>query len=336
MSVISESEGVVATEHIGTQEIDHEETIVGRIKSHYHDIKKKDKPFPTNLQCYRVHNLIGKGAFGKVALATHKLTNKQVALKMIEKSALKPGQLEKVAAEVKLMSAIRHRHVIRLLEVFETNHHLFMVLEYADGGDLLHHVKKVKALTEDEARPLFKQIVYGIAHCHCRSVVHRDIKLDNILIDEAGHVKICDFGISRLLDDPSAVLFEQCGTPAYIAPEILADSGYSGFKSDIWGLGVLLYAMVCGTVPFRAANMRDLKAVIQAGQMKFPSHHPRDRSQAFSPGLMSLIRSMCTVDPSKRITIPEILSHNWVNNLDPGSPPLHQILKNGLTVTQLQ
>ena len=234
------------------------------------------------------------------------------------------------------MSAIRHRHVIRLLEVFETNHHLFMVLEYADGGDLLHHVKKVKALTEDEARPLFRQIVYGIAHCHCRSVIHRDIKLDNILIDESGFVKICDFGISKLLEDPKAVLFEQCGTPAYIAPEILADIGYSGFASDVWGLGVLLYAMVCGTVPFRAANMRDLKAVIQSGQIKFPPHHPRDSRKPFSPGLMSLIRSMCTVDPAKRITIPEILSHNWINNLDVDSPPLHQILKNGLTMMQLQ
>ena len=100
--------------------------------------------------------MIGKGAFGKVALATHKLTGKQVALKMMDKTALKPGQLEKIVAEVKLMSAIRHRHVIRLLEVFETNHHLFMVLEHAGGGDLLHLVKKKRALTETEARHLFK------------------------------------------------------------------------------------------------------------------------------------------------------------------------------------
>lgn len=119
------------------------------------------------------------------------------------------------------MSAIRHRHVIRLLEVFETAHHLFMVLEYAGGGDLLHLVKKRRALTEDEARPLFRQIVYGIAHCHCRSVLHRDIKLDNILLDENGFVKVCDFGISKLLEDPTSVTFEQCGTPAYIAPEVL-------------------------------------------------------------------------------------------------------------------
>ena len=135
--------------------MDREETIVLRIKNHYNG-PRKEKPFPTTLHCYKVHNLIGKGAFGKVALATHKLTNKLVALKMMDKTALKPGQLEKIIGEVKLMSSIRHRHVIRLLEVFETKHHLFMVLEYAGGGDLLHLVKKRRALTEEEARPLFR------------------------------------------------------------------------------------------------------------------------------------------------------------------------------------
>ena len=154
---MSESEGIVATEHDGTQiELEREETIVLRIKNHYSDLLKKDKPFPTSIPCYKVHNIIGKGAFGKVALATHKLTGKSVALKMMDKTVLKPGQLEKIVAEVKLMSAIRHCHVIRLLEVFETNHYLFMVLEHAGGGDLLHLVKKKRALTEEEARPIFK------------------------------------------------------------------------------------------------------------------------------------------------------------------------------------
>ena len=119
-------------------------------------------------------------------------------------------------------------------------------------------------------------MVYGIAHCHCRSVLHRDIKLDNILLDEKGNVKVCDFGISRPLEDLAEPIMEQCGTPAYIAPEILYEDGYKGFKSDIWGLGVLLYAMVTGTVPFRAQNMRELKYVISSGQFSFPNKNPRD------------------------------------------------------------
>jgi len=99
--------------------------------------------------------------------------------------------------------------------------------------------------------------VYGLAHCHCRSVLHRDIKLDNILLDADGEIKICDFGVSRVIQKDQNIT-EQCGTPAYIAPEIISDGGYSGFSADIWSLGVLLYAMLCGTVPFKAQNMHEL------------------------------------------------------------------------------
>ena len=188
-------------------------------------------------------------------MATHKLTNRKVALKRIEKGNLQEEQIKKVLAEVKLMSAIRHRHVIRLLEVFETNQYLFMVLEYAPGGDLLHHLKKVKAMTEDEARPFFRQIVYGIAHCLCRSVLHRDIKLENILIGENGNAKLCDFGISSLVTDPKKIATDKSGTPPYMSPESFSEEGYSGFMSDIWSLGVLLYTMVCGKLPFSSNNL---------------------------------------------------------------------------------
>ena len=148
------------------------------------------------------------------------------------------------------MSAIKHKHVIRLLEVFETNQYLFMVLEYAEGGDLLHHVNNVKAMTEEEAKKVFKQIVFGVAHCHCRSVLHRDIKLENILIGEKGNVKLCDFGISQLIEDPNLLIVEKSGTPPYMSPESFSEKGFNGFMSDIWSLGVLLYAMVCGKMPF--------------------------------------------------------------------------------------
>lgn len=160
-------------------------------------------------------------------------------------------QKKKVLQEVHLLKKVRHQNVIRLLEVFESPKHLLMVMEYAGGGDLLQYVKKRRRLDEDEARRIFRQIVYGLAHCHCRSVLHRDIKLDNILLDNEGEIKICDFGVSRIIKKNQRIT-EQCGTPAYIAPEIISDSGYEGFNADIWSLGVLLYAMLCGTVPFKA------------------------------------------------------------------------------------
>jgi serine/threonine protein kinase len=196
--------------------------------------------------------LIGKGAFGKVTLGIHKLTGKYVAIKTIEKSYMKDDfSKRKVFQEVYLLKKIKHSNVIRLLEVFESSKHMLMVMEYAGGGDLLHLIKRKGKLQESDAKFIFKQISYGLAHIHCRSVIHRDIKLDNILLDCEKGVKICDFGVSKIIKK-GQIIQEQCGTPAYLAPEIIIDKGYEGFFVDIWSLGVLLYAMLCGTVPFKA------------------------------------------------------------------------------------
>ena len=216
-------------------------------------------------------------------------------------------QRRKVMQEVHLLKKVRHTNVIRLLEVFESPKHLLMVMEYAGGGDLLQYVKKRKRLEEDEARRIFKQIIYGLAHCHCRSVLHRDIKLDNILLDNEGEIKICDFGVSRVIKRGQRIT-EQCGTPAYIAPEIISDSGYEGYAADVWSLGVLLYAMVCGTVPFKAQNMHDLHQIITNGSFEYPPQV----EDLISQEVKDLINQMLILDPKDRITIPEILSHHWV------------------------
>jgi serine/threonine protein kinase len=136
-----------------------------------------------------------------VTLGLHKLTGKQVAIKTVDKATILRDdyQRKKVLQEVQIMKSVRHANVIRLLEVCESPRHLMMVMEYAGGGDLLQYVKKRRRLEEGEAKRIFKQIVYGVAHCHCRSVLHRDIKLDNILLDKDGEVKICDFGVSRVI-----------------------------------------------------------------------------------------------------------------------------------------
>ncbi len=231
--------------------------------------KHHDIP-PTTLDYYKFVKLIGKGAFGKVTLGIHKLTGKYVAIKAIEKSHMQDDfSRRKVFREVYILKKIRHANVIRLLEVFESSKHLLIVMEYAGGGDLLQYIRKKKRLDESEARGLFRQIVYGLGHIHAHSVLHRDIKLDNMLLDTEHGVKICDFGVSKILDR-SLVIKEQCGTPAYIAPEIISDTGYKGFYSDHWSLGVLLYSMLCGTVPFKAANMEELHKLIKAGKVSYP------------------------------------------------------------------
>jgi len=167
--------------------------------------KNKSCP-PTSLEYYKFVKLIGKGAFGKVMLGVHKLTGKQVAIKAIDKAYMKDDfSKKKVFQEVFILKKIRHSNIIRLLEVFESPKHFLMVMEYAGGGDLLQYVKQKKRLEEKEAKYIFKLIVFALGHCHCRSVLHRDIKLDNILMDNEGTIKLCDFGVSRLIQKGQTV-----------------------------------------------------------------------------------------------------------------------------------
>ena len=202
----------------------------------------------------------------------HKLTGKSVAIKTIEKQYMRDDfSKRKVFQEVYLLKKIKHSNVIRLLEVFESPKHLLIVMEYAGGGDLLKLIKKRGGLKEQDSKFIFKQIVYGLSHIHCRSVIHRDIKLDNILLDCEKGVKICDFGVSKIIKKGQRIK-EQCGTPAYLAPEIIIDKGYEGFFVDVWSLGVLLYAMLCGTVPFKAPTLEDLHKLILAGEYTIPDN----------------------------------------------------------------
>jgi serine/threonine protein kinase len=259
---------------------------------------------PTTLDLYKFVKLIGKGAFGKVTLGLHKLTGKHVAIKTFEKSYMKDDfSRKKVFQEVYILKKIHHSNIIRLLEVFESSKHFFIVMEYAGAGDLLHYVKKKRRLQENEARFIFKQILYGLGHCHCRSVLHRDIKLDNVLLDNEKGIKLCDFGVSKIIKKHQFIR-EQCGTPAYIAPEIIADEGYEGFFADLWSLGVVLYAMLCGTVPFKAPNMKELHVLIKQGDYKFPVE--------ISAESKDLIKKLLLLKPEDRLSIPEILAHPWV------------------------
>ena len=196
------------------------EKIIHYIKTYI----KKNNVVPQTLQeFYKFVKLIGKGAFGKVTLGIHKLSGKQVAIKTFDKSAMKNEQSrQKVFREVFILKKIRHAYVIRLLEIFETNKYLLIVMEYVENGDLLQYVKKHKRLDEFEAKQIFRQITYGLGHIHAMGILHRDIKLDNILLGSENNVKICDFGVSKIMEK-NTYIKEQCGTPAYLAPEIISE-----------------------------------------------------------------------------------------------------------------
>lgn len=187
-------------------------------------------PPETQVDFYKIGKVMGKGAFGKVNLAIHRLSGKFVALKSINKQFMnEESSKRKVMQEFNILRRTRHKNIVRLYESFETPQHIVFVMEVCGGGDLLTYVRRRRKLKEDVARHLFRQILQGLQYIHSQRVLHRDIKLDNVLLTSQGHVKICDFGVSKLVTKPGEAMFEQCGTPAYIAPEVFENKGYSGY-----------------------------------------------------------------------------------------------------------
>lgn len=170
---------------------------------------------------------MGKGAFGKVNLAIHRLSGKFVALKSINKQFMtEEASKRKVMQEFNILRRTSHGNIVRLYESFETPQHIVFVMEVCGGGDLLTYVRRRRKLREDVACHLFRQIIQGLIYCHSKNILHRDIKLDNILLTSQGTVKICDFGVSKQITKTKELMFEQCGTPAYIAPEVFLNYGY--------------------------------------------------------------------------------------------------------------
>ena len=282
------------------------EIISNYIKNYYSKFKKYPK---TKMNFYKYGRLLGKGAFGKVNLSLHVLTGRLVAIKSINKSKLtNEKQRRKIMLETTIMKTLsKSNNVVKIFETYETKKHYCIVMEYICAGDLLSYIKKRGKLTEQVAKFIFKQIVLSLQYIHSHNIVHRDIKLDNILIDLDNNIKICDFGVSKKINKGDLML-EQCGTPAYIAPEILLNQGYEGFGVDIWSAGVVLYAMLGGTVPFKGNNINELHDLIIKGEFK--------PLKEISPEATHLIKSILEVDPKKRISTKDILVHPWLINVD--------------------
>lgn len=252
--------------------------------------------------------MLGKGAFGRVNLGLHRLTRRLIAIKAINMEFMKDeSSKKKMSNEISILKMLRHPNVVKLLETFDTDKHHLIVMELCPGGDLLNYVRKRRKLNEKYAKFVFKQIMEGLAYLHDNGVVHRDIKLDNILLDGHGNIKIADFGVSRKVID-NEILFEQCGTPAYIAPEIVRELGYKGYPVDIWSAGVCLYAMLYGNVPFKANQMGDLNKMILDATIEF--------KDTVSEEARDLMVRMLQKNPNKRLTAEEALEHPWFEDAD--------------------
>lgn len=259
--------------------------------------------FEIYLLNYKVGKTLGIGSFGKVKIAEHASTGHKVAIKILNRRKIRNLDMEeKVRREIKILRLFMHPHIIRLYEVIETPSDIYVVMEYVKSGELFDYIVEKGRLQEDEARCFFQQIISGVEYCHRNMVVHRDLKPENLLLDSKCNVKIADFGLSNVMRD-GHFLKTSCGSPNYAAPEVISGKLYAGPEVDVWSCGVILYALLCGSLPFDDENIPNLFKKIKGGIYTLPSH--------LSAGARDLIPRMLVVDPMKRMTIPEIRQHPW-------------------------
>ncbi|GMP30635.1 hypothetical protein CsSME_00005210 [Camellia sinensis var. sinensis] len=210
------------------------------------------------LRNYKLGKTLGIGSFGKVKIAEHALTRHKVAIKILNRRKIKNMDMEeKVRREIKILRLFMHPHIIRLYEVIETPTDIYVVMEYVKSGELFDYIVEKGRLQEDEARNFFQQIISGVEYCHRNMVVHRDLKPENLLLDSKCNVKIADFGLSNIMRD-GHFLKTSCGSPNYAAPEVISGKLYAGPEVDVWSCGVILYALLCGTLPFDDENIPNL------------------------------------------------------------------------------
>ncbi|KAL7636620.1 UNVERIFIED_CONTAM: hypothetical protein RMT77_013397 [Armadillidium vulgare] len=265
---------------------------------------QKISPYAALDGLYELHETVGSGGFAKVKVATHVLTGDKVAIKIMDKKQL-GEDLPRIHLEIEAMKHLSHQHICKLYQVIETDAKIFMVLEYCPGGELFDYIVEKDRLEEEEARIFFREIVSAVAYIHEMGYAHRDLKPENLLLDDEQKLKLIDFGLCA---NPSGGMDQRlatcCGSPAYAAPELVSGRQYLGSEADIWSMGVLLYALLCGFLPFDDENLSTLYRKIQSGKYEKP--------EWLSEGSRNLLASMLQVEPKRRITVRYLLSHPWL------------------------
>ncbi|XP_073150275.1 CBL-interacting serine/threonine-protein kinase 12-like [Henckelia pumila] len=254
---------------------------------------------------YEIGKLLGHGTFAKVYLARNVKTGESVAIKVIDKEKiLKVGLIAHIKREISILRRVRHPNIVQLFEVMATKSKIFFVMEYVKGGELFNKVAKGR-LKEEVARKYFQQLISAVAFCHARGVYHRDLKPENILLDDDGDLKVSDFGLSAISEQikQDGLFHTFCGTPAYVAPEVLARKGYNAAKVDIWSCGVILFVLMAGYLPFHDQNVMAMYKKIYKGEFRCP--------RWFSPELIRFLTRLLDTNPETRITIPEIMNNKW-------------------------
>uniref|UniRef100_G3Q7N2 MAP/microtubule affinity-regulating kinase 3 n=1 Tax=Gasterosteus aculeatus aculeatus TaxID=481459 RepID=G3Q7N2_GASAC len=253
---------------------------------------------------YRLLKTIGKGNFAKVKLAKHTLTGREVAIKIIDKTQLNPTSLQKLFREVSVMKILNHPNIVKLFEVIETEKTLYLVMEYASGGEVFDYLVAHGRMKEKEARAKFRQIVSAVEYCHQKRIVHRDLKAENLLLDTDMNIKIADFGFSNEFTLGSK-LDTFCGSPPYAAPELFQGKKYDGPEVDVWSLGVILYTLVSGSLPFDGQNLKELRERVLRGKYRIPFYMSTDCE--------NLLKKLLVLNPGKRGSLQQIMKDRWMN-----------------------
>ncbi|XP_063172662.1 serine/threonine-protein kinase MARK2 isoform X5 [Candoia aspera] len=253
---------------------------------------------------YRLLKTIGKGNFAKVKLARHVLTGKEVAVKIIDKTQLNSSSLQKLFREVRIMKVLNHPNIVKLFEVIETDKTLYLIMEYASGGEVFDYLVAHGRMKEKEARAKFRQIVSAVQYCHQKFIVHRDLKAENLLLDADMNIKIADFGFSNEFTFGNK-LDTFCGSPPYAAPELFQGKKYDGPEVDVWSLGVILYTLVSGSLPFDGQNLKELRERVLRGKYRIPFYMSTDCE--------NLLKKFLILNPSKRGTLEQIMKDRWMN-----------------------
>ncbi|TYH12035.1 hypothetical protein ES288_A06G034100v1 [Gossypium darwinii] len=255
---------------------------------------------------YEIGRTIGEGTFAKVKFAQNTETGESVAMKVLDRSTIiKHKMVDQIKREISIMKLVRHPYVVRLHEVIASRTKIYIILEFITGGELFDKIVHKGRLSEAEARRFFQQLIDGVEYCHSKGVYHRDLKPENLLLDSLGNLKISDFGLSALPEQGVSLLRTTCGTPNYVAPEVLSHKGYDGAVADVWSCGVILYVLMAGYLPFDELDLTTLYSKIERADFSCPSWFP--------VGAKSLIHRILDPNPQTRITIEQIRSDEWFN-----------------------
>ncbi|XP_065021328.1 CBL-interacting protein kinase 5-like [Musa acuminata AAA Group] len=257
------------------------------------------------LQRYELGRLLGQGTFAKVYHARNVATGLAVAIKIIDKEKiLRVGMIDQIKREISVMRLVHHPNIVQLYEVMATRTKIYFAMEYVRGGELFNKVAKGR-LKEDVARKYFQQLIAAVDFCHSRGVYHRDLKPENLLLDEKGDLKVSDFGLSALGASrrQDGLLHTTCGTPAYVAPEVITKKGYDGSKADIWSCGVILFVLLAGYLPFHDSNIIEMYRKTSRGEFKCPYWFPSE--------VKKLLARLLDPNPTTRITVCKLIDSPW-------------------------